>query len=174
MLSIDIGLKNLGYAIYVDGTLLFDILSVDKQVDKSKPLTVARALVLREFISGLFQKYDIKKVIIEKQVNLNTAAMEMMYLLTGIICTYTEDIMIYDPKRKFITLCLNYDTHNKHHKALSVKIIGNYLAKEYPDLVDRFNSFKKKDDISDAMLMLFTVLYRAEKNKLKTIQTCGL
>ena len=132
MLSIDIGLKNLGYAVFKypepgneSGTLSFDILNVDKQIDKSKPLTVAH-------------------------------------------------IMIYDPKRKFITLCLNYDTHNKHHKALSVKIIGNYLAKEYPDLVDRFNSFKKKDDISDAMLMLFTVLYRAEKNKLKMIQQCGM
>ena len=102
MLSIDIGLKNLGSAVFKypepgneSGTLSFDILNVDKQIDKSKPLTVARALVLREFIKEIFQTYDIKKVIIEKQVNLNTAAMEMMYLLTGIICTYTEDIMIY-------------------------------------------------------------------------------
>ena len=74
MLSIDIGLKNLGYAVFKypepgneSGILSFDILNVDKQIDKSKPLTVARALVLREFIKELFQTYDIKKVIIEKQ-----------------------------------------------------------------------------------------------------------
>ena len=162
-LSIDIGLKNLGYALYdkEHDELTFDVYDVDSHLrNKRKDLVVSRSNILHDFIKDLFTKHDIGEVIIERQVNSNTQAMEMMYLLTGILTNYNVKVKIFDPKQKFTRLNIKYDTKNKAHKKLSVSIVKNYIKTTYPDLLERFTSYKKLDDISDAILMLFVEVYK--------------
>ena len=172
-LSIDIGLRNLGYALFdkKQDKLSFGVYDVDDHLrNKKKNLVVSRSLILRDFIKDLFEKYDIDSVIIERQVSSNTQAMELMYLLTGIITNYTTKIKIFDPKLKFMRLNLKYSTKNKAHKKLSVSIVKNYLEANHNDLLEEFTIHKKQDDIADAILMILVTVYKNDKAKLISLR----
>ena len=172
ILSIDIGLKNLGYALFDkdNDKLTFGVYDVDSHLHNKKDLVVSRSLILKDFIKDLFDKYDIQSVIIERQVSSNTQAMELMYLLTGIIANYTTKIKIFDPKLKFTRLSLKYSTKNKAHKKLSASIIKNYIETNHKDLLEEFSTHKKVDDIADAILMILVTIYKKEKAKLMSLR----
>lgn len=171
-LSIDIGIHNLAYAIHKDGELIFDMFDIDAHITARKcNVVIQRVKVVNDFINEIFGKYNIEKVIIERQVNNNTVAMEMMYLITATCIRYTENIIIFDPKLKFSTLRLPYDTRNKAHKKLSVQIITNYLARYYP--ANDITKYKKKDDIADSVFMLLVEEYKDDKDKLMQLRECA-
>ncbi len=159
--SFDIGKNNLGYAIRTDDTLSFGIFDIDgrigNQAMKSKSVTVSRIFVLKEFVSSLVAIYNPVKIIIEKQVQLNTIAMEIMYCLASICSEYVDEnnLIIFDPKLKFTTLKIPYNTKNKYHKKLSISMCRNLLSIIYPDKLDDFDSHTKQDDISDAINMIY-------------------
>ena len=119
----------------------------------------------------MFEKYLIKTVIIERQVNYNTMAMELMYLLTSAVYFFCQNIIIYDPKLKFSTLSLKYDVKNKQHKKLSINIVQSYLKRFHENLLEEFIKYDKKDDISDSLLMLLTYYYKNDKKKLLNIRS---
>ena len=173
ILSIDIGLRNLGYALFdkEQDKLSFGVYDVDSHLHNKKDLVVSRTLILKEFIKDLFDKHDIDSVIIERQVSTNTQAMELMYLLTGIISNYTTQIKIFDPKLKFTRLSLKYSTKNKAHKKLSISIVKKYIEANYNDLLEEFTSHEKQDDIADAILMILVTVYRNDKPKLLSLKT---
>ena len=175
ILSIDIGIHNIGYAVYDINTkeITFGLYDTDKKLtsaDKKANVVVTRTKYIHMFISDMFAKYNIKKVIIERQVNNNTMAMEFMYLITSAVYSYCENIIIFDPKLKFTTLGLTYNTKNKAHKKLSIQIVKGYITKYYPHLLDTFNENSKQDDISDAILMILVHINKNDIDQLAAIK----
>ena len=177
ILSIDIGIHNLGYSLFNinDNKLFFDLYDIDNNINNNINIVVSRTKIINEFIKILFTKYpDINTVIIERQVNVNTMAMELMYLLTATIYNYCTNIIIFDPKQKFNKLSIKYNIKNKEHKKLSINIIYNFLLKYHVELIDKFNSFNKKDDISDAIFMLLVYVYKDNKKELMKLKECSI
>ena len=175
ILSIDIGIHNIGYALYniEEDKLYFDLYDVDSHLtsaDKKCNVVVVRTKYISTFVDNVFSKYNINKVIIERQVNNNTMAMELMYSLTACVYHYCKNIIIFDPKMKFTALGLTYTTKNKAHKKLSINIIYHYIQKYYPHLIEQFDNTEKQDDISDAMLMIFIYLNKGNVEGLMKIK----
>ena len=155
ILSIDIGVKNLAYAIITYPAITFDV------IDISKPNNaVDRCRLIQDLIGNIIKENHVSYVVIEKQFSQNTVAMELMYSIITIAITLTGNAYLFDPKEKFTYLDLEYDTKNKAHKKLSVDIARNFLKNLEEDHFDSWNTFqmpynfekyKKQDDIADAI-----------------------
>jgi hypothetical protein len=160
-LSIDIGIRHLGYSILNGDGLIFDIFDIegtikkDPKLKKLNSVPVQRAYVLNQFLTEIVDKYSIERIIVERQVQTNTVAMELMYSIISLCITKIplEALIIYDPKKKFTDLHLKYSTKNKAHKRLSISVCREKLSQLYPVLVNDFDSHSKKDDIADSILM---------------------
>lgn len=160
-LSIDIGIRHLGYSILTDEGLIFDIFDIedtynhDPKLKKLNSVPVQRAYVLNQFLTDIIEKYAIERIIVERQVQTNTVAMEIMYSIISLCITKIplDALIIYDPKKKFTDLHLKYSTKNKEHKRLSINVCREKLAQLYPALLPSFEKHKKKDDIADSILM---------------------
>ena len=166
ILSIDIGIKNLGYSIIsfdklgkkelTDLCVEFDIFDISKHLPKKTDIVSSRCEALIQFFKPLFDTYGhFKTIIIERQVNRNTMAMELMYAITMALklLNTKEDyeLVIFDPKDKFLKLGLTYSTASKSHKKQSARYARNLMSKVWQSNLDRFDKFDKKDDISDAV-----------------------
>ena len=169
ILSIDIGIKNLGYTIIsydklgkkelTDLSFKFDIFDISKHLKKKKDIVSSRCEALIVFFNELFNEYGyFQSVIVERQVNQNTMAMELMYAITMALKIMNKpttnqqtDIVIFDPKDKFLKLDLEYSTKNKAHKKQSIRYAKNILELTHPELLNMFNVHDKKDDISDSL-----------------------
>lgn len=179
ILSIDIGIHNIGYALYNTETdkLNFGLFDTDSKLtksDKKLNIVVSRVKYINMFVKEMFDRYKITKIIIERQVNNNTMAMELMYALTATIYNYCDNIEIFDPKLKFTSLGISYNTKNKAHKKLSISIVNNYIDKYYNYKLNDFEQYNKLDDISDAVFMLFISLYKNDSKQLLKIKECSL
>lgn len=160
-LSIDIGIRHLGYSILTNEGLNFDVFDIedaynkDPKLKKLNSLPVQRAYVLNQFLTDIIEKYAIERIIVERQVQTNTVAMELMYSIISLCITKIplDALIIYDPKKKFTDLHLKYSTKNKEHKKLSINVCREKLAQLYPALLPSFEKHKKKDDIADSILM---------------------
>jgi hypothetical protein len=86
-----------------------------------------------EFFKIFREKFEA--IIIERQVNINTVAMELMYATTATALSICRNIIIFDPKMKFTHLKIKYDTKNKNHKTQSVEIVKKYLNLNFPHLL---------------------------------------
>ena len=144
--------------------MVFGLYDIDANLPFNDDVVVSRVSVINSFVKEIFTEYpSISMVVIERQVNVNTMAMELMYALTATVYNYCKDIVIFDPKLKFTTLSLKYSTQNKAHKKLSVAIVRNYLAQNRPHLLPLFDNNKKRDDIADAVLMLLVLAFQSDK-----------
>ena len=151
LLSIDIGIKNLGWAYFNGEELTFDIYVIDDAHKKSKEsVVIYRCRRIEEFFKQ-FEDKPIDYVVIERQVNNNTMAMELMYAITMKALTITENVCIFDPKLKFTFYKEEYTTKNKQHKKRSVEKAREYLTATHNDLLSLFETHEKLDDISDAI-----------------------
>jgi len=152
----------MGYAIFdkKNNKLTFDLYNLSEKkgtlLDK-----------VYEFVDSLFKDKDIQHVIIERQMKVNMKAMELMHYLQAIIYLKTKDIILFSPRMKFVRLSVPYTTTNKAHKKLSVNLAKSIIEKNYESQLKDFNRFRKKDDISDAILMLFTEMYKNNISQLK-------
>ena len=174
-LSIDIGIKNLGFAIYYqigsEATVfdfgLYNINDNIKGHTNSKTNVIAeRCKAIKRFFESLkFKSYEA--VIIERQVASNSIACYLMYSIATEALNYTDNVIIFTPAEKFKTFQIPYSTTNKQHKKLSITLASNLITKHFPEMIYKFNSFEKKDDISDAISQLFTVLYQNNITTLK-------
>lgn len=164
ILSIDIGIKNLGYSIISytklgkkelnDLNIEFDIFDISQHLKKKDNIVCSRCDVLINFLQEQIEIHgQFEKVIIERQVNTNTMAMELMYAITmGIKALIPEaDIIIFDPKDKFLKLGLEYSTKSKAHKKQSIQYARKIISSYYPQMMVHFEQFDKKDDVSDAI-----------------------
>ena len=174
-LSIDIGIKNLGFAIYYqigsEATALdFGLYNINDDIkdhtnSKTNVITERCKAVKRFFESLKFKSYEA--IIIEHQVVNNSIACYLMYSIATEALNYTNNIVIFTPNQKFKTFQIPYSTTNKQHKRLSITLASNFINKNFPSLISKFNTFEKKDDIADAINQLFTVLYQNNITTLK-------
>lgn len=171
ILSIDIGIKNLGYAIISytknitlhrlsleDITLEFDTFNITQQLKRSDNVVIGRCKAMHNFFISIADKYAIDTVIIERQVARNTMAMELMYCISSIAMFYTNDVVIFDPKNKFNKLNLPYSTVNKEHKKQSINYAHEIIKSKFELKLPSFTSHAKRDDISDAINQCFVHL----------------
>ena len=168
ILSIDIGRRNLGYVIGNKQSLTMGLYDIDE--GKRGKGVLYRTVRIHEFLKEKFDKYPIEVVIIEKQVPQNKVAMEIMYLFVSAVYFYCKKVILYNPKRKFTSLSVNYTTKHKAHKKLAIDLVKNYLEKYKPEDYYLFESFTKQDDISDALLMMLTYLFKGDKEELMKIR----
>lgn len=156
ILAIDLGLKNLAYAFRqrhsggAFGALTFGVL--DK--DLTKMNMSVRLNILDTMIKPMIQQHDI--IVIEKQHPHNVVMMCIMYAICAICQTLGKRYIVYDPKLKFKFMGIEMNTKNKKHKTDTIKWVRERLE-NYGSAAGVFDSFIKKDDISDAIVMLLDV-----------------
>ena len=153
ILSIDIGVKNLAYAIITFPAVTFDVIDISKTKD-----AIERCRLINRYIGNIIKENSIDTVVIEKQFLGNTVAMELMYSIITLALTLDRRVHLFDPKEKFVYLDLEYNTKNKAHKKLSVNIARNFLKNfenKYScfmfQMLYNFEKYKKQDDIADAI-----------------------
>ena len=166
VLSIDIGIKNLGWALLNVDTekkvvkdIDFGIYVIDGS-KRSKESTVSyRCKRINNFFK-MFEDKQLDYIVIERQVNNNTQAMCLMYaIMMHCLSVVSEDrIFVFDPKLKFTFYKEEYCTKNKVHKKQSVLRARHLLENWFNDMSDKFEEFDKKDDISDAINQAITYL----------------
>lgn len=164
ILSIDLGIKNLGYTVIgyskmgpkklEDLKILeLDIFNIESQFQKKVDIVNNRCNAICSFFTMLKDKYTkFDYVIIERQVNRNTMAMELMYACA--MCCKTllgVDFINFDPKDKFTKLGIEYSTANKQHKKQSINMAQTLIKQLWQDLEAKFNTHNKKDDMADAL-----------------------
>jgi hypothetical protein len=165
ILSIDLGVKNLGYSIisyskfgklsFEDLTLKFGIFNIAENIPKKNNVVTGRCNALHTFFNDIAETYTIDFVIIERQVSRNTMAMELMYATTAIALFHCPDVIIFDPKSKFSKLDIEFSTEKKKHKKQSSEFARNLIKNKFNETIDEFDSYEKKDDISDSLNQCF-------------------
>lgn len=149
ILSIDIGKKNLGYCLIDNGNISFGLFDIEKGLKKKNMYT--RNIVVINWIKIILTEHNIEKFIVEKQVMQNVvAARTRSCLITVVHSLYPEiEIICFDPKLKFNGI--KYNSKTKEHKKIIVNMARDYLLSK--DCLNDFESYIKKDDISDAIIM---------------------
>ena len=160
MISIDIGSINLGYAILNNnGKLEFGLYKLSDRgsgLKNNSSLVISRINKLYDLLAPIVKEKNIETLIVEKQVFRNNIATSLMYSIIGMIRGLgVKKIIIFNPKNKFTKLRISYCTKNKLHKKLSISIAEILLNWKYPETINEFTKYKKRDDISDALLQLF-------------------
>lgn len=171
ILSIDIGRKNLGYSIYDGDKLVFDIFNISEQLKpiKKRENIEGRNTVMIDWLNKLTKKYNINKIVVEKQIINNVVAMCIQSCIITYALVNSIEIISFDPKNKFTFTGDNYNSKNKEHKKLVIQYTINLLTKLYPDKLEQFNKYKKQDDISDSIIMNFMSHPKTDLKHLKTI-----
>lgn len=172
ILSLDLGIKNIGYAIvsyskfgklsFADLNIKFGIYDISENIPKGCNIVNGRCSALHSFFNNIIESYSIDFIIIERQVSRNTMAMELMYATTAISLFHCSDVIIFDPKNKFTKLNIGYDTNNKKHKKQSITYARNLINTAFTDKLNEFENHSKKDDISDALNQCFVWMLENE------------
>ena len=165
VISIDLGIKNLGWTVLMwDGSSVvriddmrvrFGVYNIDANVPKRMNTVVGRCESLRTFFGQMTEAAKgamIEAIVIERQVSRNTMAMGLMYATTALAMEITDEVVIFDPKSKFNKVGVTYVTERKQHKKQSIRYAGNVLRKWWRDGMGLFESMRKKDDVSDAII----------------------
>lgn len=165
ILSLDLGIKNLGYSIisytkfgkllFKELSIKFGIFNIAENIPKKSNVVTGRCNALHTFFSDIAELYTIDFIIIERQVSRNTMAMELMYATTAIAMFHCPDVIIFDPKNKFNKLEIEYSTDGKKHKKQSSLYARNLIKNNFNELIEEFDSYEKKDDISDSLNQCF-------------------
>lgn len=151
--TIDIGIKNFAFAI---GDSEKKIL-IDFDLEKIPTSNISSKIIyLIKILTRLKEDYKIERIYIEKQFNGNTTMMCIMYILYTAGLFLELDPQLFDPKLKFVSHGIKYTIKNKQHKKISVELARMYLE-DYFVLRDKFESNKKLDDLSDCIVMVFTI-----------------
>jgi Holliday junction resolvasome RuvABC endonuclease subunit len=157
ILSVDIGIKNLGYTVLqyettVDDSLLsFGLINISSG---KKDVVESRCKSIFDFIGRI----EPNVLIVERQVHENTQAMCLMYSIVTAGVGMGADVIIFDPKLKFTALKIPFCVKNKMHKKLSIEMAQSLLSHIAPDLLPEFGKFTKKDDIADSLIQLYVHL----------------
>lgn len=161
VISIDLGIKNLGYTTFryypSNGQTLagmsaeFGLWNCTEKVRGRVSVVESRCQRIREFFETVVGDDIVDHVIIERQVDRNVMAMGLMYACYATALGYTNSVVVFDPKEKFVKLNVEYSTHNKDHKKQSVEYADKLICKWWADQIDMYRVEKKKDDIADSM-----------------------
>lgn len=154
-LAIDVGRRNMGFAIYDRHTIKFGLFDIEQQIkiDNIKgDAPSKRVKVLLKWFKNLIKNYHIVEVVVEKQVKQNGVAMQIENILLTLACENDIHFKIYDPKNKFQYIPIEFISKIKEHKKISIHYALNIIYNLNQSL-EYFITFDKKDDISDAICM---------------------
>ena len=171
ILSIDIGEKNLGYTIYNENIFKFGLFNITQKI-KEKKLNEnieGRNQVLIKWLNHQRKKYNITKIVVEKQVIKNVVAMCIESCILTFALMYKLDFLVFDPKNKFTFTEDRYDSKKKEHKKLAIKYAINTIKNIDESLLEIFNQYEKKDDISDSIVMALMSHSNTDLKKYKMI-----
>ena len=143
VLAIDPGLKNLGFALVVDGKLSrFGVMDVQNNVDKKHHKNYSY-LMHRISRSSMFRTADV--VVVERQMN-----QKMRCIATALICFAWPRGILVSPRSVKVHHGISMKNYRKN-KAIAVKRAPEYMSKRGRA---RFRNLKRKqDDIADAVMM---------------------
>lgn len=158
---------------------IFDITEFAKKHYPKQQIVEQRCLSIKFFFEDLSKSFNLQLVLIERQVPSNTIAMELMYAIFSNALNYCspvsskesglcQNVINFDPKNKFLLIHETYDTKNKHHKKQSISYAKAFLKNNYPELLTKFNTFEKQDDIADSLNQL--LVYLASNSSLITFK----
>ena len=165
LLSIDIGVHNLGFAVFYspdmkqlnehsfkDIQLTFGIYDTEAHIPKrSDSIVTGRAYSVKKFLDIIQKQFIIDAIVVERQINSNTKAMELMGAFIGCAVHYTNRLKIFDPKLKFTKIHETYVTAGKQHKKQSIMYAERVLWTFYRGHLTDFYACSKRDDYSDAI-----------------------
>ena len=168
LLSIDIGVKNLGWTIFSSKDTLtnglqrphqslgiaFGIYNITDNTSNLDSVVADRCVAVSRFFKRIVDNFVLDICVIERQVPSNTKAMELMYAITSAALCYLpnpNNLIIFDPKLKFQWLGLSYNTVNKAHKYQSIEMCKALLIDLTNEKqVEEFDKHPKRDDIADS------------------------
>lgn len=171
-LAIDIGQKNFSWSYFSksENLIEFDDVDLTKTKIKENSTTIKRVKTIIQLLTELFEKFEIDTVIVERQVKTNVVCKSIESTILTFSIIKGKQVKIYNPTDKFKYLNPSYDSKKKEHK----KIVQGYAVKilkhfNLNNQVDKFMTFKKRDDISDSICMaVFTNLSDNEVIKILT------
>ena len=171
ILSIDIGKKNLGFTIYNENEFTFGIFNITQKIKqkKLKENIEGRNQVLIKWLRQQQKKYNITKIIVEKQVINNVVAMCIESCILTFALMYKMEFLVFDPKNKFTFTGDRYDSKKKEHKKLAIKYAINTIKEIDESLLENFNQYDKQDDISDSIVMALMSHSSTDLEKYKSI-----
>lgn len=145
VLSVDPGLKNLGFAYIVDGKLArFGVFNavrrVEKKHQKNYPLIVKRFSKFK-----IFREADV--VLVERQMN-----QKMRCVATALICFSWPRGVLVSPRSVKVHHGISMRNYRKN-KAAAVELAPTYMSVSSRQTYR--NLKHKRDDIADAVLMGF-------------------
>jgi hypothetical protein len=157
-LSIDLGIKNLGIFMTDDEGVPF-------YMEKCSlyPYTTEKLISKMDNIIEIIKDKNLYNltVIVERQLPKNFKICRIMYhvecyfyILKKNININLENFILINSKCKNINLNLSYNSRKKESICLAKK----YLQKYNKVHLNKFMSFKKKDDIADAICQLYYFL----------------
>lgn len=138
-----------------DMKVQFGVYNIDANIPKRMNTVVGRCESLKTFFGQMREVTKgamIEAIVIERQVSRNTMTMGLMYTTTALAMAITDEVVIFDPKSKFNKVGVTYVTERKQHKKQIVRYAGNVLRKWWRDGMVLFESMRKKDDVSDAII----------------------
>jgi len=168
LLSIDIGVKNLGWTIFSSNEPLtnglqrshnsigiaFGIYNITDNTSNLDSVVADRCVAVAKFFKRIVDNFILDLCVVERQVPSNTKAMELMYAITSAALCYLSEpsnLIIFDPKLKFQWLGLSYNTTNKAHKYQSIEMCKSLLIELTNEKqVIEFDKHPKRDDIADS------------------------
>ena len=168
ILAIDIGRVNMGYALYNGEHIKFDLFNIESHLNtkliRKYGRVLSRTKILCEWLNELIKNFDIKLIVVEKQVMKNTVAKNLENAISVISIYNDINFKTYDPKNKFKYLHERFNAKKKEHKRIAEHYALN-IIRNFGYSTDHYYEFKKKDDISDAICMaVFT--YESKKERL--------
>ena len=163
-LSIDVGIKNLGYIIYdaSENTIKdWNIIELcDKNTNACKADLIDIGKKMHEKFPSVFDIYHYDEIIIENQIGQNAIRMKT---LQGMITMYFieknyKNIYFWNASQKLKNFSITRKTTYNERKKLSVEITKHIICEYYPDFETHYLSHKKKDDLADCFLQLLDFL----------------
>lgn len=161
ILSFDVGVRNLGYALLEPNGLVCDVGVIEIKTRVNRVVDTVRTL--RELLASFHwpsSDADLTTVLVEKQLHRNPTMRVVQGILQTFFClSYPKVKCIeYSPKKKLKgeTDCQTY----RARKKTAIKLVHDRLEqfqKESSAYVS-YSSMKKKDDAADATLQAWSYL----------------
>jgi len=155
-LSIDIGIKNMGYLIYdtdLSHIIKWDIIMLcETNASKVDMITLGKTINTK--FKEIFSPYKIDYVIIENQIGFNAIRMKSVQSMVTMYFIHNniDNIRYWNASNKLKDYGLPKKTTYAQRKKESINITKSQITELYPEHIDFFMSHKKKDDLADAYL----------------------
>ena len=144
ILSIDIGIRNLGYAKWDNGILDFGVIDLHDYYKGTDYPRMIKKLVETGFFKGA------DTILVENQMSSR-----MKLLACAIRCFFWDKTRMIAPqsvKRHFSSGTKKHSTNKKKAKEIVLQFLDGHH--------DKFMRLKKKDDVADAVLQLMYFINR--------------